>query len=173
MQNLKNLKIRTTVIPEPESKSTDEDLSWPIALRKGVRTCRTNVRYPIGHFVRYDKLGTEYKTFLTLLGDITIPTRVEEALQDPGWRAAMDEEMRALKKNDTWEIVTLPRGKKAVGCRWVFTPKFQANRQLERLKARLVAKGYTQTYGIDYGENICTGGEVQYRASVHRFGCQM
>ena len=45
-----------------------------------------------------------------LLGNITIPKRVEEALQDPRWKAAMDEEMMALEKNNTWEIVTLPRG---------------------------------------------------------------
>ena len=66
----------------------------------------------------------------------------------------MDEEMAALKTNDTWELTTLPKGKKIVGYRWVFTPKFRANRTLERLKARLVAKGYTQTQGLDYGETF-------------------
>ena len=129
-------------------------MGWPIALRKGVRSCRTDIKYPISHYVRYDKLGHEYRTFLSLLGEIVIPTRVEEALRDPGWKAAMDEEMTALRRNDTWEITTLSHGKKAIGCRWVFTPKFQADRTLERLKARLVAKGYTQTEGIDYGETF-------------------
>ena len=62
--------------------------------------------------------------------------------------------MTALEKNNTWEITTLPKGKKAIGCRWVFTLKFHANRTLERLKARLVAKGYTQTKGIGYGETF-------------------
>ena len=89
-----------------------------------------------------------------MLGDISIPSEVEEALQDLGWRAAMDKEMTALEKNSTWEITTLPRGKKAIGCHWVFTPKFQANRTLERLKPILVAKDYTQAQGIDYGETF-------------------
>lgn len=66
----------------------------------------------------------------------------------------MSEEMRALEKNKTWEIVELPKGKKPVGCKWVFTVKYNAGGTLERYKARLVAKGYTQTYGIDYQETF-------------------
>jgi hypothetical protein len=48
----------------------------------------------------------------------------------------------------------LPKGKKPVGCRWVFTIKYKADGTIERCKARLVAKGYTQTYGIDYMETF-------------------
>ncbi|XP_049364801.1 LOW QUALITY PROTEIN: uncharacterized protein LOC125829654 [Solanum verrucosum] len=66
----------------------------------------------------------------------------------------MDEEMKSLKKNDTWELVDCPPGKKTVGCRWVYTVKYKANGMIERFKARLVAKGYTQTYGIDYIETF-------------------
>ena len=139
---------------ESQVKPIDEDLGWPIALRKGVKSCRTDVKYPVGNYVKYDKLSHKYKNFLTVLGEVVIPTRVEDAIRDPGWKAAMDEEMAALEKNDTWKLATLPEGKKVVGCRWVFTPKFQADRTLERLKARLVAKGYTQTQGLDYGETF-------------------
>ena len=66
----------------------------------------------------------------------------------------MDEEMKALQKNNTWEVVELSKRKKPVGCRWVFTVKYKANGSLNRYKARLVAKGYTQTYGIDYQETF-------------------
>ncbi|CAL2267275.1 unnamed protein product [Prunus armeniaca] len=62
----------------------------------------------------------------------------------------MNEEMRALQKNVTWELVLLPHGKKTVGCRWIYTVKLKANGSIERYKARLVAKGYTQRYEIDY-----------------------
>ena len=55
----------------------------------------------------------------------------------------MQEEMRALKKNDTWDFVDLPNGKRAVGCKWVFTIKYKADGSVERYKARLVAKGFT------------------------------
>ena len=64
------------------------------------------------------------------------------------------EEMQALEKNGTWEIVELPRDKRIVGCKWVFTMKYQANGSIDRYKARLVAKGFTQTYRIDYQETF-------------------
>ncbi|KAJ4713234.1 Retrovirus-related Pol polyprotein from transposon TNT 1-94 [Melia azedarach] len=75
-------------------------------------------------------------------------------MKDPKWRATVLEEMKALKKNDTWELIKLPTGKKTVGYKWVFTIKFKADGTVERYKARLVAKGYTQTYGIDYQETF-------------------
>ncbi|CAL2255206.1 unnamed protein product [Prunus armeniaca] len=67
---------------------------------------------------------------------------------------AMNIEMDALNKNKTWDLVPLSRGKKAVGCRWVFTLKHKADGSIDRYKARLVAKGYTQTYGVDYLETF-------------------
>jgi Reverse transcriptase (RNA-dependent DNA polymerase) len=50
--------------------------------------------------------------------------------------------------------VSLPPGKKAVGCKWVFTMKQNPEGRVERYKARLVAKRYSQTYGIDYDETF-------------------
>ena len=85
---------------------------------------------------------------------MSIPQTFQEALGDPKWKEAMQEEMRALKKNDTWDFVDLPNGKRAVGCKWVFTIKHKADGSVERYKARLVAKGFTQTYGIDYKETF-------------------
>ncbi|WKA00244.1 hypothetical protein VitviT2T_018623 [Vitis vinifera] len=66
----------------------------------------------------------------------------------------MNEEMKSLQKNETWELVECPLGKKPVGCRWIYTVKYKADGSIERFKARLVAKGYTQTYGIDYTETF-------------------
>ncbi|KAH9754441.1 hypothetical protein KPL71_015444 [Citrus sinensis] len=78
----------------------------------------------------------------------------DEALKDPKWKAAMNDEMRSLQKNQTWELVDPPPGKKPVGCRWIYTIKYKADDSIERYKARLVAKGYTQTYGIDYTDTF-------------------
>lgn len=74
-----------------------------------------------------------------------IPSNLKEALNHPQWKKAMIEEMEALNKNDTWEQITLPRGKRTVGCGWVYTLKHKADGSIER--ARIVAKGFTQTYG--------------------------
>ena len=71
-------------------------------------------------------------------------------MNNPKWIQAIEEELRALQKNDTWVLVPLPEGKKTVGCKWVFSFKHKANGTVERFKARLIAKGYTQTYDIDH-----------------------
>ena len=62
----------------------------------------------------------------------------------------MHNELDALARNNTWTLVRLPPGKKAIGSKWVFKIKYNANGSIEQYKARLVAKGYNQTQGIDY-----------------------
>ncbi|MCO5600296.1 hypothetical protein L7F22_054406 [Adiantum nelumboides] len=66
----------------------------------------------------------------------------------------MDDEMDALVKNDTWNLVHLPSGKKAIGSKWVYKVKCKSDVSVERYKARLVAKGYAQTKGLDYDESF-------------------
>jgi hypothetical protein len=80
------------------------------------------------------------------------PTCFEQVVGNPKWDNAMDEEMAALDVNATWELVALPKDKKAIGCKWVYKVKHNADGSMSRYKARLVAKGYAQTYGIDYEE---------------------
>ncbi|GAA0160000.1 transmembrane signal receptor [Lithospermum erythrorhizon] len=67
---------------------------------------------------------------------------------------AVMEEMDDLNKNHTWILTELPPGKRTVGCKWVFTIKYNENGIVERYKAKLVAKRYTQTYGIDFSETF-------------------
>jgi hypothetical protein len=66
----------------------------------------------------------------------------------------MLDELKALEKNKTWDLIKLPAGKKAVSCKWVFTVKQNPEGKVERYKARLVASGYSQTYEIDYDETF-------------------
>ena len=134
--------------PEHDISPTSDDL--PIALRKGKRSCT----YPISSYVSYNQLSPASRSFIASLDSITIPTTLHQALSHSGWRAAMEEEMMALEQSGTWTLVDLPKGKKAIGCKWVFTIKTTADGSLERLKARLVAKGYAQTYGVDYSETF-------------------
>ncbi|KAL0455649.1 UNVERIFIED_CONTAM: Retrovirus-related Pol polyprotein from transposon RE1 [Sesamum latifolium] len=62
----------------------------------------------------------------------------------------MRQELDALEQNDTWEVVALPPGKKAIGNKWVYKLKLKADGSIDRYKARLVAKGYNQVEGVDY-----------------------
>ena len=87
---------------------------------------------------------------LSQLSSISIPSNIQEALADLRWTKAMVDEMAALEKNNTWDLVSLPRGKKTVGCKSIFTIKHRAYRTIERYKVGLVAKGYIQSYGEDY-----------------------
>jgi hypothetical protein len=80
------------------------------------------------------------------------PTCFEQAVGNPKWDNAMDEEMATLDANATWELVALPKDKKEIGCKWVYKVKHNADGSVSRYKTRLVAKGYAQTYGIDYEE---------------------
>ena len=82
------------------------------------------------------------------------PTCVEEASQREEWIQAMDLEYQALMKNQTWRLVDLPQGKKAIGCKWIFKVKTNQDGSISKYKARLVAKGYAQEYGIDYEETF-------------------
>ncbi|GKV01270.1 hypothetical protein SLEP1_g13835 [Rubroshorea leprosula] len=90
-------------------------------------------------------------SFFCLFADIE-PLNFEEAVVDKKWKHAMDEEIKAIQKNGTWELVTLPEGQKAIGVKWVYKVKKNAQGKVEKYKARLVAKGYIQEYGIDYDE---------------------
>ncbi|KAJ7943125.1 Retrovirus-related Pol polyprotein from transposon TNT 1-94 [Quillaja saponaria] len=76
----------------------------------------------------------------------------EEAENDKKWRQAMDEEVKAIEKNDTWELTNLPKDRKAIGVKWVYKAKKNAKREVEKYKARLVVKCYAQKQGIDYEE---------------------
>ncbi|RDY04652.1 hypothetical protein CR513_11616, partial [Mucuna pruriens] len=65
------------------------------------------------------------------------PLTFFEAMEDKRWRQAMEEEIKAIKKNDTWELSNLPKGHEAIGVKWVFKIKKNAKGEVERYKARL------------------------------------
>lgn len=104
------------------------DLDLTIAVRKGVRSC---TQHPLANYLFDHRFSQNHKSFLTSLDTIIIPKLVDEALKDQNWKQVMLEEMRALNKNQTWELVPRPKGVTPVGCRWIFNLKYKADGTLE------------------------------------------
>ncbi|XP_071742676.1 uncharacterized mitochondrial protein AtMg00820-like [Rutidosis leptorrhynchoides] len=84
------------------------------------------------------------------------PTTINQALSDPAWNAAMQEELRPLRALDTWELVPADSSQNIVKCKWVFWIKYLPDGTIDRYRARLVAKGFQQRAGIDYNEIFST-----------------
>ncbi|GJR73561.1 putative ribonuclease H-like domain-containing protein [Tanacetum coccineum] len=77
---------------------------------------------------------------------------ISQALDDESWVEEMQEELLQFKIHKVWTLVDLPRGKKAIGTKWVYRNKKDEKGIVVRNKARLVAQGYKQEEGIDYDE---------------------
>ncbi|GJQ90843.1 ribonuclease H-like domain-containing protein [Tanacetum coccineum] len=77
-----------------------------------------------------------------------------EASKYPHWTDAMNQEMDALLRNGTWEIIKLSKDRKAIGSKWIHKIKYRSSGEINRYKARLVAHGFGQKEGIDYEETF-------------------
>ncbi|GJU47233.1 hypothetical protein Tco_1204499 [Tanacetum coccineum] len=80
------------------------------------------------------------------------PKRIAKALSDSAWVEAMQEELLQFKLQKVWVLVDLPKGKRAIGTKWVFRNKKDERGIVIQNKARLVAQGHTQEEGIDYDD---------------------
>lgn len=80
------------------------------------------------------------------------PVALEQALSNPKWHEAMSEELKAIEKNNTLQLVNLPSNKKPTAVKWMFKLKMNSSGQIDRFKANLVAKGFLQKVGIDFGD---------------------
>ena len=82
------------------------------------------------------------------------PVHYREATTDKEWSAAIAREIAAINKNETWDIVDLPIGKRTINSKWIFKAKKGSSRMPDKLKARLVARGDKQIEGIDFFETF-------------------
>ena len=124
-------------------------------IRQSQRVRRPVIRYG---FDEYADISTKQVQHLAYkASEIDEPTTFEEALSgnySKEWEAAANAEYQSLLENNTWELIKLPEGCKAIGCKWVFRVKYDSEGRVERFKGRLVAQGYSQKYGIDYDEKF-------------------
>ncbi|GJT63798.1 retrovirus-related pol polyprotein from transposon TNT 1-94 [Tanacetum coccineum] len=106
------------------------------------------------HYTNYSNLTPNSLHFINNIHKVTEPTTYLQASKNPKWVEAMNLEIQALEKNNTWKLVPLPAGKIPIGSKWVYRIKHKANGTIERYKARVVAKGFNQKEGIDYTETF-------------------
>ncbi|XP_074288906.1 uncharacterized protein LOC141614050 [Silene latifolia] len=165
--------------PPPESDTHDTTTTQPLDLGKGQRpkfpnsrlkdyhqpprhpsthmltaSSSTETRYPLSHFISYNQFSTKHKCFLAAVTKNHEPSNFRDAMQDPQWKKAMKSEVDALERNKTWTLVDLPPNKKAIGSKWVYRIKYNANGTIERYKARLVVMGNRQVEGVDFNETF-------------------
>lgn len=115
-----------------------------------VSSLPTKTPYPISSVVSYEKFNPLVQTYIFSYTLETEPKKFSQAMKSDKWKASVTVEFDALELNGTWDIESLPPGKNVVGCRWIFTIKYNPNGIVERYKSRLVAQGYTQQEGLDY-----------------------
>lgn len=71
------------------------------------------------------------------------PANYEEAKEDPKWQAAMEEEIEALNKNQTWNLVPKQENCNPITCKWAYKSKKNSDGVVEKFKAQLVARGFS------------------------------
>ncbi|KAK1650752.1 hypothetical protein QYE76_068557, partial [Lolium multiflorum] len=84
------------------------------------------------------------------------PLKVHEALVDPDWVIAMQEELECFTRNEVWSLVERPKDHRinVIGTKWVFKNKQDEDGIVIRNKARLVAQGFAQIEGMDFEDTF-------------------
>ena len=80
-------------------------------------------------------------SLFALYSHVDDPIHFEDAIKDEKWVKEMDEEIDAIEKNQTWELVSLPKDKYVIRVKWFYKTGFDANGNVQKHKVRLVAKG--------------------------------
>ncbi|KAL6342654.1 hypothetical protein AAG906_013060 [Vitis piasezkii] len=109
-----------------------KDFHCNLLSHKDLPSCATS--YPLSKYLSHGSLSASVKF--------------------PHWRAAMKAELDAMELNKTWSVVSLPKGKHSIGCKWIYKVKYKSDGSIERHKAPIVAKGYTQQEGLDFFETF-------------------
>ena len=127
-----------------EAESEEEEHHTPV-LRRSSREIRQPERYSPPEFCSHFSMSITDDD----------PRNVKEAVNSEDsdlWKKAMDEEMDSLDKNEAWNLVQLPAGRKSIGRKQLFKNKLNAEGKMDKYKSLLVAKGYSHVQGIDFGE---------------------
>ena len=112
--------------------------------------------FPLRRSARERKSNPKYAAVCTSTFALLVSDHIyfEEAAKKCEWCKAMEEELWAIQKNETWDLVDSLEGKNVIGLKWVYRTKYNADGTIQKHKARLVAKGYAQQLGVDFEETF-------------------
>ena len=97
------------------SNSSVDEFSQMNVVQKRYEERDKTTPYLLSNYLTFTRATSPYRTFLTSLKDKYIPRTSDKAI--PHWKKAMEEELRALEENQTWEVVKVSSHKKPIGCR--------------------------------------------------------
>ncbi|GJV98321.1 ribonuclease H-like domain-containing protein [Tanacetum coccineum] len=115
-----------------------------------------------------------------IIGDINSATqtmRMIKMSEEHAMIKAMQEELLQFRLQKVWRLVDLPKGKHAIGKKWVYRNKKDERGIVVRNKARLIAQGYTQEKGINYDEVFAPVARIEchsiyYTIEEEVYACQ-
>eukprot|EP01018_Ginkgo_biloba_P029520 Gb_22659 [translate_table: standard] len=137
----RNIQIEERSLACMPSSSTSSLPSTSTSKFSSFDEDRTSVSDPSD--TRRTRLETQESHLACLATDLD-PHTFKQASGKPEWDGAMNKEYHSLLKNDTWDLVPLPKGRNIVRCKWVYRTKYATDGNVEKYKARLVAKGFSQ-----------------------------
>ena len=130
---------QTSASPSTPQSATPSDMSSPSS---------ASISRP--KFINLNEIYEQYEVYsstclnslVALFCHVDDPIHFEDAVKEEKWVAAMEEEIEAIEKNETWKLVSLPKGKHVIGVKWAYKTKSNIEGKIGRHKARLVVKGY-------------------------------
>nr|GEU37797.1 hypothetical protein [Tanacetum cinerariifolium] len=155
-----NLELTTFVSLIPTTRIQKEHLKEqitrdPLLAPKTRRMTKTSQEHAMVGYIKKQRRTNhkDYQNYLFAYFLLQIePKKVIQALTYPSWIEAIQDELLQFRLQKVWRLVDLPKGKHAIGTKWVYKNKKDERGIIVRNKARLVAQGYTQEEGIDYDD---------------------
>ncbi|GKA50311.1 retrovirus-related pol polyprotein from transposon TNT 1-94 [Tanacetum coccineum] len=107
--------------------------------------------------LKTDAMWCYFDAFLTLVE----PKNFKQAMTEPSWIDAMQEEIHEFERLEVWELVPCPDNVFLIKLKWIYKVKTDESGRVLKNKARLVAQGFRQEEGIDFEESFALVARIE------------
>ncbi|GJS67594.1 retrovirus-related pol polyprotein from transposon TNT 1-94 [Tanacetum coccineum] len=104
-----------------------------------------------------DAMWCYYDAFLTSVE----PKNFKQAMTEPSWIDAKQEEIHEFERLEVWELVPCPHNVFLIKLKWIYKVKTDEFGEVLKNKARLVAQGFKQEEGIDFEESFAPVARIE------------